>query len=170
MSDTRRTKHGHTLTGRPGAFTITLDKRAASLGIGTENDPYLIAEMMALDAMRAEAVKEAALEQMSADEEPAVVAPPDATREERRTADLQNQATDQESLNRLTDNEGLPRAIFSGNAARARARRRIRERRATVVSSHENPNAFERAVSRIKSFGQTVADIMSGAIYDRRSQ
>lgn len=165
----KKTKHGHTVERRPdGGFKITLDRRADSLGIGTANDPYLIAELMALDALHAEMRQADKIDEHLADEE--VDAPPaTASREERRIAELQRVATSEADFRYLLANEGLPEDVpFLGNADRARARRRLKERGAERhVMSDETPSAFDRAMSRIKSFGQTLAEIATGAI-DRR--
>lgn len=63
----RRTYRHSVEQTAPGQFKITLDKRAGSLIPGTANDPYMIAELMALDAIRADLERERDLEEMALD-------------------------------------------------------------------------------------------------------
>jgi hypothetical protein len=134
----------------------------------------LIAELMALDSLYAEMRQSDALDQQIADEPEPVDVSPDASRVERRIAQLQNVATSERHFRELLRNEGLPEDVpFLGNPERARARRRIRERGAERhAMNDETPGALARAVSRIKSFAETVEYIARGVIYEsiRRSR
>jgi hypothetical protein len=118
---------------------------------------------MALDAIRAEMDHASMLDEELANDEPEPP-PADASRVERRISELQNLATSERHFRELLRNEGLPEDIpFLGNPERARARKRLRERSATMHPMSEGePSALQRIEARIKSFAETISNIVNG--------
>jgi hypothetical protein len=171
MSDIRKTKHGHSVERKaPGQFTITLDKRAGSLGIGSANDPYLICEMMALDALLGETHKADALDKTLAEEDDGEEPPkPDGTRETHlriREWHIARTSASRRDYEAACFNEAItPRSDWTPHRERVLARRHMRERAAERhAMNDETPSAFERVTKRIRAFSEVIREIAAGAI------